>query len=162
MAVNAFLDIDGVEGESQQKGFEKKIEILDFSWGATQAATGHMGTGSGSGRANVQDINFSKMLDKTTPTLLQNLLIGTHYKRITLTLRKVSGAVQLNYVVFIMEDAMMTSYSTGAGQGSDDQVREHMSINFARIKMEYTLQDSKGAAIGKTTASWDISKGTTI
>jgi type VI secretion system secreted protein Hcp len=162
MAIDAFLDIDGVEGESAIKGFEKKIQILDFSWGATQSATGHMGTGSGSGKANVQDIQFSKYLDKTTPTLLQDLLKGKHYKRIILTLRKVTGDVQLNYCVFTMEDAMMTSYSTGAGLGGDDQVREHLSINFARIRMEYTLQDSKGAAIGKNTASWDVSKGTTI
>lgn len=162
MSVDAFLDIDGVEGESAIKGFEKKIQILDYSWGASQSATGHMGTGSGSGKANVQDIQFSKLLDKTTPILLQNLLQGKHYKKIILTLRKVTGATQMPFVIFTMEDAMMTSYSTGAGMNSDDQVREHLSINFARIRMEYTLQDSKGAAIGKTTASWDVSKGAPI
>jgi type VI secretion system secreted protein Hcp len=162
MAVNAFLDIDGVEGESIQKGYEKKIELMSFHWGASQSATTHMGTGSGSGKANVQDMSFSKNLDKTSPVLLQHLLIGTHFKKIVLTLRKVTGATQLPYLVFTMEDALLSSYSTGAGMGGDDQIIENLSINFGRIKMEYTLQDSKGNAAGKTTASWDIPKGATI
>ena len=162
MAVNAFLDIDGVEGESQQKGYEKKIELLSFHWGASQSATTHMGTGSGSGKANIQDISFSKNLDKTSPILLQNLLQGTHFKKIVLSLRKVTGATQLPYLVFTMEDAILSTYSTGAGMGGDDQIIENLSINFGRIKMEYTLQDSKGNAAGKTTASWDIPKGVTV
>ncbi len=159
MAVNAFLDISGVEGESIQKGYEKKIEVQSFHWGASQSATTHMGTGGGSGKANVQDISFSKFLDKTSPILLQGLLIGTHYDQIVLTLRKVTGATQLNYLVFTMNDCLFSSYSTGAGMGGDDQIIENMSVNFARIKMEYTLQDAKGNPAGKTNASWDIPKG---
>jgi type VI secretion system secreted protein Hcp len=107
-------------------------------------------------------MSFSKNLDKTSPVLLQHLLIGTHFKKIVLTLRKVTGATQLPYLVFTMEDALLSSYSTGAGMGGDDQIIENLSINFGRIKMEYTLQDSKGNAAGKTTASWDIPKGATI
>lgn len=159
MAVNAFLDIVGVEGESIQKGYEKKIEIQSFHWGASQSATTHMGTGGGSGKANVQDISFSKYLDKTSPILLAALLIGTHYDQVVLTLRKVTGAVQLNYLVFTMNDCILSSYSTGAGTGGDDQIMENLTLNFARIKMEYTMQDSKGNPAGKTNASWDIPKG---
>ena len=32
MAFDAFLKIDGVNGESTRKGFEKQIEIQSFSW----------------------------------------------------------------------------------------------------------------------------------
>lgn len=162
MALEAFLDIDGVEGESIKKGFEKKIELLDFAWGATQSATAHLGTGSGSGKANVQDFSFGKHLDKTSPILFQACLRGTHYKIATLTLRKVTGDEQLPYFKVVFEDCLVSSYQTGAGTGGDDQVHERMSLNFARFSVEYLVQDTKGGKAGKTTASWDIPKGTVL
>lgn len=66
MAVEIFLELDDVEGESLKSGFEGKIDILQFSWSSTQSATRHSGTGGGSGQANVGDIHFSKYLDKST------------------------------------------------------------------------------------------------
>lgn len=162
MAIEAFLKVDGIEGESVKKGFEKQIEIEGFSFGATQTATMHSGTtGGGAGKANVQDIHFQKKVDKTSPILLQNCMIGTHYKQILLTLRKVTGGVQLPFLIFTMEDALFASYQTSGSQHSEE-LAESMSINFGRIKMEYVVQDSRGNAAGKTTASWDINKGEKI
>lgn len=162
MALEGFLDIDGVEGESIKKGYEKKIEIMDFSWGATQSGTSQKGTGSGSGMANVQDFSFSKYLDKTSPILFQALLIGTHFKSVKYTMRKVTGAAQLPYFTIIFEDLIVSSYQTGAGMGGDDQVHERLSLNFARFKLEFQVQNAQGGMLGKTTASWDIPKGTPV
>ena len=79
MAVEIFLELDDVEGESLKSGFEGKIDILQYSWSSTQSATRHSGTGGGSGQANVGDIHFSKYLDKSTPVLYKYLLHGKHF-----------------------------------------------------------------------------------
>ena len=53
MAVDMYLKIDGVEGESVSKGFENQIDILSFQWGLSQSGTFHTGPGGGAGRAGV-------------------------------------------------------------------------------------------------------------
>ena len=50
MAVEIFLELPDVEGESLKSGFEGKIDILQYSWASSQSATRHSGTGGGSGR----------------------------------------------------------------------------------------------------------------
>lgn len=162
MALDAFLKISTIDGESTKKGFEKQIELESFSWAVHQTTTMHSGTTGGSaGKAIVNDISFSKKVDKTSPILLQNCLMGTHYKEIILSLRKVTGGVQMPFLIFTMNDCILSSYSTG-GSHHSEELSESMSINFARIKMEYVVQDAKGQATGKTTASWDITTGTKI
>ena len=38
MAVNMFLKLDGITGESTNKGHKDEIEILSFSWGVAHPA----------------------------------------------------------------------------------------------------------------------------
>ena len=68
-AVDMFLKITGIDGESQDKTHKNEIEILSFSWGVSNAGTGAFGMGSGSGKASVSDINIMKHVDKSTPNL---------------------------------------------------------------------------------------------
>ena len=68
MAVNAYLQIDGVEGPSTSK--EKCIDILSFSFGASQTSTygeGASGHEAKSGRAHVGDVTVRKVADKDNP-----------------------------------------------------------------------------------------------
>jgi type VI secretion system secreted protein Hcp len=88
-------------------------------------------------------------------------MLGTHYDKITLTLRKVTGGVQLPFLLFVMEEAIFSHYQTSGSEASEE-LHENMAINFARISMEYQVQGAKGAGVGKTTASWDINKGEKI
>ena len=49
----AFLKIKDLPGESRDKGHKEEIEILSFSWGATQPGSHAGGTGMGAGKANI-------------------------------------------------------------------------------------------------------------
>ena len=55
MAFDTFLDLGAtIKGESTAKGFEGKIEIFSFSWGASNPTTigsGSSASGRGSGPA---------------------------------------------------------------------------------------------------------------
>ncbi|HET6763038.1 MAG TPA: type VI secretion system tube protein Hcp, partial [Longimicrobiaceae bacterium] len=82
MAFDAFLKIDGVDGDSTRAGFEKTIEIRSFSWGATNTATvGSSGAGGGAGRATLSSFNFLKATDAASPTLFQGCCSGKHYPK---------------------------------------------------------------------------------
>jgi type VI secretion system secreted protein Hcp len=162
MTIDAFLKITGVEGESRKKDFEKQIEFQSFSWSVSQTTTTHGGSSGGTaGKAHVNDITFMKTLDKTSPTLLQNCMKGVHHKEIIMTFRKTTGDVQMPFLIYTMNDCVLSSYSISASDGSPEMY-ESMSINFARIKMEYVEQDKSGVKAGANTATWDLTTGTPI
>ena len=82
MAVDMFLKIDDVQGESvdqNKPSHAGEIQVISWSWGMTQSGSTHMGTGSGSGKVNVNDITVTKYIDRASPNLIQSCCNGTHY-----------------------------------------------------------------------------------
>jgi type VI secretion system secreted protein Hcp len=155
MAIDAFLKIDGVTGESVVKGMEGQIDVLSWSWGATQSGTMHTATGGGSGKANVQDLKFSHYVDKASPTLLQFCCSGKHFTKATLTLRK-AGDTPLNYLVITLENVLISSIGMG---GADDQERlsENLTLNFSKFSYTFQPQDASGGKSGGAiTTTYDI------
>ncbi len=161
MPVEIFLSLDDVKGESKKSGFEGKIDLNSYGWAATQSATRQHGTGGGSGQATVHDISITKYMDSATPVMFEKLLKGKHFDKATITVRKVGGGKPLDYLVIDMEEIIISSYSTGTGIGGDDRITESMSLNFARFKMTYTLQDVGGGGQSKIPVSYDIAVGPT-
>ena len=154
MAVDMFMKIDGIAGESTDKTHKDETEVLAWSWGATQSGTMHTGTGGGSGKANFQDISFTKYIDKGSPLLLDKLAGGTHIKHATLVVRKAGGS-PLEYLTFKMEDIIVTSVSTG-GSGGEDRLTENVTLNFAKFDLEYVQQKDDGTGDAPVIAKWDI------
>jgi len=154
MAVNILLELADVTGESKIAGFEDKIDILSFSWGATQSGTTHMGGGGGSGKADVQDLSLVKYVDASTGTLLQFLLDGKHVATGKLTLRKV-GEGAMDYLTIELEEVIVSSYSTG-GTGDSDRITESISLNFRKFHLSYFKQSDTGTPEQKGDVTFDI------
>ena len=55
-----------------------------------------------------------------------------------------------------LDTAIVTSISTG-GSGGQDRLTENITLNFAKIKMDYTPQTAKGAGEASVTQGWDVS-----
>ena len=155
MAVDMFLKIEGIEGESQDSKHKNEIDLQSWSWGASQQATGHTGGGSGTGRASFQDISFTKFMDKSSPKLLQHLSNGKHIGKAFLVVRK-AGEDPLEYLKMELTDIIVTSYQTSGAAGGGELLMENITLNFSKYKFEYTLQDAKGKAAGSVPFSWDI------
>jgi type VI secretion system secreted protein Hcp len=146
MAIDAFLKLDGVKGESVIKGHTGEVDLLSWSWGMSQSGTTHAGTGGGAGKVNVQDLSFTHFVDSSTPNMIQACCNGKHFGDATITLRK-AGEKPLDYIVITLTDVIITSVSTGGSQG-EERVTENVSLNFAKYKYAYQPQDKTGAAKG--------------
>jgi type VI secretion system secreted protein Hcp len=151
-AVDYFLKIDGVDGESKDDKHKGEIDIESWSWGATQTGSMAAGGGGGAGKVSMQDFSFTKSIDKSSPKLFEALATGKHLKEVKLTLR---GSSAVEYLTITLTDVMVTSYSTG-GSSSDDRPMESLSLNFAQIKMSYVEQDASGRAGAATEFGWDL------
>jgi len=156
MAMDIFLQITGpdVKGESRDSILKDAIDVLAWSWGASQSGTTHVGGGGGAGKANFQDLSLTKYVDAGTNVLLTGLAKGTHFTKAVLTLRK-SGEGQKPYLIITMEEVMVTSLSTG-GSGGEDRLTENVTLNFAKVTVDYKKQDTKGVLSDGPKFSWDI------
>lgn len=154
MAVDMFLDLEGVKGESLDGKYKDKIDILAWSWGASNAGSAHMAGGSGAGKVNVQDISITKYIDAASADLFKACCNGQHFAKAKLIVRK-AGKDPLEYVTIEMEQVMITSVSTG-GSGGEDRLTENVTLNFAKFKFKYAGQSDKGAASAKAEMGWDI------
>jgi type VI secretion system secreted protein Hcp len=151
-----FIKIGDVDGESVDAKHKKDIDVLAWSWGASQSGTTHIGTGGGAGKVNVQDLSFTKYVDAASHALLLACCNGKHYDKATLVVRK-AGENPLEYIKITMEDLIVTSISTG-GSGGEDKLTENVTLNFAKVKFEYDPQSKKGAGEGVKTAAWNIAE----
>ena len=158
MAVDMFLELKGIDGESQDDTFSKKnaIDVLAWSWGMSQSGTTHMGSGGGSGKVSVQDLSVTKYVDKASPNLLLFCSNGEHIPEAKLTVRK-AGKTPLEYIVITMTEVIISSVSTG-GSGGQDRLTENISLNFEKVKLTYTPQKSTGAGDTAIDYKWDIAK----
>ena len=81
MAVDIFIKIGDLKGESVDTKHKGEIDVLAWSWGMTQSGTTHTGSGGGAGKVNVQDLSFTKYVDKSTPNLMQYCCNGKHFPK---------------------------------------------------------------------------------
>ncbi|MCW7540745.1 type VI secretion system tube protein Hcp [Aquabacterium sp. A7-Y] len=160
MAVDMFLKIDDVKGESVDSKHKGTIDVLAWSWGMSQSGTTHLGGGGGSGKVSVQDISLTKYVDKSSPTLMLACCNGKHYKEAVLTVRK-AGEKPLEYIKITMKEVLISNLSTG-GSGGEDRLTENVTLNFAEFKIEYAPQKPDGTGEAVVEAAWNIAENVKV
>jgi type VI secretion system secreted protein Hcp len=159
MPVDMFFKIGDLKGESQDQKHKDEIDVISWNWGVSNSGSAHFGAGAGTGKADVQDLSFTKWMDKSSPPLLLACCNGKHFPQACLTVRK-AGEKPVEYCKIKLEQVLISSISTGAASHGDDRLTEHVTINFAKVSVDYTPQDDKGAPGTAIPMSWDIAKNT--
>jgi type VI secretion system secreted protein Hcp len=154
MAVDMFLKLDDIKGESSDKSHKETIDILAWSWGASNATSAHSGGGSGTGKVNVGDISITKYVDKSSAYLMTACFKGTHFKKAEVIVRKAGGS-PLEYIILTLEEVFVSSVNTG-GSGGEDRLTENITLSYGKFSFKYTEQDEKGAKGKDHPFKWDI------
>ena len=153
MAFDMSINIPPLKGESMSQ--KDQIDVLAWSWGASNSGSAHSGSGAGSGKANVQDLSFTKYVDISSPELLLSCCSGKHFGEAVLTVRKAGGDKAVDYFTITMQDALISSLSTG-GSGGEDRLTENVTLNFAKVKVKYLEQSKEGAPGRQSEKGWNI------
>src|SRR4051812_11258288 len=110
MAFDTFMDCTGIEGESTATGFEKKIEIYSWSFGASNPATVGSGkSGISAGKVSISSFNVMKKTEKSSPKLFAYCCNGTHIPTIVVTMRKAGGTAQQAFLLYTFTECMVES-----------------------------------------------------
>jgi type VI secretion system secreted protein Hcp len=155
-AVDYFLKIDGIKGESQDSKHSGEIELQSWSWGETNAGSFAQSAGGGAGKVAMQDFHFVMMSNTASPKLFQACASGEHIPSAVLTCRK-AGKEQQEFLIIKFSDLLISSYQTGGSQGEvipTDQI----SFNFAIIEIDYKEQKKDGTLGPAIHGGWDVKK----
>jgi type VI secretion system secreted protein Hcp len=158
MAVDMFLKLDGIKGESKDAKHKDEIHIESFSWGLSQTGAHGSGGGGGAGKVSVHDISVTKFLDKASPELMLACCNGKHIKEGLITVRK-AGENPVEYLKIKLSDILISGVQD-AGHGSD-LLTENVTLNFAKFHVDYQEQGKDGkAAGGPVSMGWDVKANT--
>jgi type VI secretion system secreted protein Hcp len=154
MAIDYFLRIDGIPGESLDSKHKGEIEVQAWSWGeANPPPPAPGGGGVGAGKVQMQDFNFTARTSKASPNLLIACASGKHFKSAVLTARK-AGKPQAEFLTFSLSDVLVTAYQIAGAEG-EVVPADSFSLNFSKIQVEYKEQKADGSVGASIKAGWD-------
>lgn len=140
MAVDYFLELEGIQGESQDEKFKNQIQILSWSWGASNMSSVAGTGGSGAGKVDLSDFSCMTNFDKATPKFFKSITKGTHVTKGVLAAVK-SGANGKPYLKLDFQEIFITSLQMSA---SSEVPTVSLSFTYNEVKLDYSVQDEKG------------------
>lgn len=147
-AVDFFLKIDGVEGESLDEQHRGEIEIESWSWGATNSSSA-LGSGGGTGKASFQDLNVMMRVGKASPKLMLYCAQGKHIPTATLT-----GVRNGTFFKLELSNVLVSSFKVSGDRVSGAPVNE-VKLRFSRVVITHVVQNSDGTT-SEIKAGWDL------
>ena len=135
MAVDMFLKLDGIKGESADHKHKDEIHIESFSWGLHQTGGSGVGGGGGAGKVQVADITIMKFVDKSTPDLMLHCANGKHIPNATIVVRK-AGKGQQEFLKYKLTDVIVSSYEAASNGGKNTKPQETVTLSFSKIVFE--------------------------
>jgi type VI secretion system secreted protein Hcp len=154
MAVDVFLKIGDIKGESKDSKHPDEIDVLSWSWGVANTGSGALGGGHGAGKANFNDLSFMHALDKSSPVLMKACAMGDHFPDATLVSRK-AGKGQQDYLIVKLKEVFVTSVQPS---GSSEHPMESVSLSFGHVDLEYKPQKADGSPDAGVHFIYDLRK----
>jgi type VI secretion system secreted protein Hcp len=144
-AFDAFIKIGSIDGEATDSKHPQWIELQSMQFGVSRAVSPPT-SGSSNREASppsISEIVITKQLDKASPALFLNA-VGGSGTIATVTLELVDSATGQVMYRLTLNDVLVSSQSNSGAVGSENPA-ETISLNFAKIKMEYFVVDAKGS-----------------
>lgn len=159
--VDYFLKIEGIDGESFDHKHKGEIDLKSWSWGETQSGTHASGGGGGAGKVSMQDFSFGMHVNKSSPKLMLACANGEHLKSALLTCRKAGKDAQ-EFLKIKLTDCLVSSYQTGGHEGADIIPVETVTLNFAKIEIEYKEQKPDGSLGGVVKSGYNVKENKAV
>jgi type VI secretion system secreted protein Hcp len=158
MAIDVYLQIDGIKGESSDTDHKDWIECKAVSFEVLQprSATASSAGGHTAERCEHKDIVVSKLTDLATPLLLEQCSMGKTIPKAKFEfMRADSDGKRVKYFTIELKNVLISGVAPHVVEG--DIMNETLSIKFSEAKWTYTQQKISGGTGGNTSGGWDLS-----
>jgi type VI secretion system secreted protein Hcp len=156
MAIDAYLQIEGIKGESTDDKHKDWIEVSHVTWSVHQPRADSVSTAGGltTGRSELSNLSFKKLADLSSPVLQQHCAMGKTIPKAKVEFMRADGEGKpVNYYTVELENVMISGVTPNSGDGGT--IIEHVHLAYSKMKWKYTRQGIKGGAEGSTTGGWD-------
>ena len=158
MAIDVYLEIDGIKGESTDDRHVGWIECKSAHWGAFQpkSATSSSVELHTAERGELSDITITKLSDMSTPQLLQSCMMGRTIRKAKLEFQRADGqgGAPIKYFEIELEHVLIGQVTPSITEG--EVLTETVSLKFSKVKWKYTQQKILGGACGNTNGGWNL------
>jgi len=141
-ATDMFLKLGNIKGESHDAKHKDEIDVLAWSWGESDSTAVRRNRNGVAAPDCIQDLSLTKFVDRASPDIILDAVLGRNIQNGTLTMRK-AGEHPLEYLVLTLSDVTISSYSTG-GSGGEDRLTENITLHFQRMEGAYRQQQPDG------------------
>lgn len=163
MAIDVYLQIDGIKGESTDDSHKDWIECRSVQWEVLQpkSATASTGGGHTAERCEHKEIAIAKHADLATPLLLQNCSSGKTIPKAKFEFMRADGkGDRIKYFEIELENVLISGVTPVVVEG--DILNESVSLKYSKVKWKYTQQKIGGGSGGNTSGGWDLSANKVI
>jgi type VI secretion system secreted protein Hcp len=157
MAIDVYLQIDGIKGESMDDKHKDWIECKSVAFSVMQpkSATASTGGGHTAERVEMSDISITKLADLATPILLQTCAAGKTIPKAKLEFMRADGnGDRIKYFEVQLENVLIGEVQPTVSEGAF--MHENVGLKFSKVKYMYTQQKVSGGAGGNTSGGWDL------
>lgn len=157
MAIDVYLQIEGIKGESQDERHKEWIECTSVNWGLVQprSATASTGGGHTAERVELRDITFHKITDLSSPILMQTCAMGKTIPKAKFEFMRADGqGIPIKYFEIELENILVGEIHPAIESGSF--LAESVNLKFSKVKWKYTQQKISGGDGGSTVGGWDL------
>jgi type VI secretion system secreted protein Hcp len=158
MAIDVYLKIDGIKGESTDDIHKDWIECKSVQWEVLQPKSASSSTGGGhtAERCEHKDIVLTKIADSASPLLLQNCSSGKTIPSAKFEFLRADGkGDRIKYFEVELENILISNVAPVVAEG--EVLSESVSLKYSKVKWKYTQQKMGGGSGGNTSGGWDLS-----
>jgi type VI secretion system secreted protein Hcp len=156
MAIDAYLHLDGIKGESTDEGHLGWIECDNVFWSVLQpkSATASTAGGHTAERAELSDITFSKVSDLASPILLQTCAQGRTIPKAKFEFMRADGGASIKYFEIELECVLIGGVTPSLVGGIG--MTEAVALKFGKVRWKYIQQKISGGGGGNTSGGWNL------
>jgi type VI secretion system secreted protein Hcp len=141
---NIYLRLEGVPGESIDKGHEGWIELDTFTWSVENKTSFVIGQGGQATQGQVGRITVDKLCDKASVKLFRNCTTGKHIDSGEISCLKLDGEHRIEYLHVNLKDIMVAKLDW-EGRGEEAVLKEKLELEFAEFNKQYYVQKDTGS-----------------
>jgi type VI secretion system secreted protein Hcp len=158
MAIDVFMKIDGISGESLDTQFKDWIEVLSLNW-VVESPVSKDGAGQTVRSLRSSEFSITKVVDKATTQIVKALVQNENIKEIRVALCR-SGKEKIKYLEYVFKNCVITKAALRTASHSEESLpTEDIQFRFALIEITYFQQKREGGgSAGQISFSWNISE----